>query len=280
MKIVRLILLLAGTALMALAVNLFLVPAQLAEGGVTGVAIILLRLLHVPLWVTVMGLNLPILALGVRMRGWGLLWRSLLGTGAFSGWLAITGYLHWAPHDRTLSIVYGGLAMGIGLGVVLYSGATTGGTDILALILHQKFGLSVGQWILAIDALVITAAGIAFHSAETSMYSAITLAISSKVVDLVQEGFYAAKGLTIITADPQAVARTIMERVGRGCTLLPGTGAYTGQPRGVIYTVVQRSELAAVKQIVTELDPAAFVAVSDVHEVLGDFELGLKSGSV
>jgi uncharacterized membrane-anchored protein YitT (DUF2179 family) len=261
--------LLIGSLLMALSVNVFLAPLKLAEGGVVGVGIILHHKLGVPIWVTTLVLNIPILALGIRVKGWNLLWRTLLGTGAFSGFLAITQNLPPVTNQTILAIVYGGLTMGIGLGLVLRSGGTTGGTDILAIVGQHKFGLSVGTLVMGIDALVLLAAGFAF-SFESAMWSAITLVISSKVVDLVQEGFYAAKGVTIITTEPKAIADRIMTEVERGCTIMPGVGAYTGQPRSVLYTVVQRGEITAVKQIVSSIDPKAFVVVADVHEVLGE----------
>lgn len=260
---------LAGTLLMSLSVNLFLVPARLAEGGVVGVGIILHHKLGIPIWLTTVVLNVPILALGVRVKGWGLLWRTLIGTGAFSAFLALTEGMRPVTNQTVLAIVYGGLLMGLGLGLVLRAGGTTGGTDILAIIGQQKVGLSVGTLVMGIDALVLLAAGFAF-SAEAALWSAITLAISSRVIDLVQEGFYAAKGVTIITTDPKAVSRRIMNEVERGCTVLPGVGAYTGEPRSVLYVVVQRGELAHVKGIVSSIDPKAFVVVADVHEVLGE----------
>ena len=122
---------------------------------------------------------------------------------------------------------------------------------------------------MSIDAMVLLAAGFAF-SAEAAMWSAITLVISSKVVDLVQEGFYAAKGVTIITSAPDAIAGAIMREVERGCTVLTGVGAYTGQPKSVLYVVIQRNELTHVKEIVHRHDPRAFVVVADVHEVFGE----------
>lgn len=260
---------LLGTLLMALAVNLFLIPLQLAEGGVVGVGIILYYKLGIPTWVTTLALNIPIVALGIKVRGWGLLWRTLLGVSAFSGFLALTEGITPVTHETILGIIYGGLLMGTGLGLVLRSGATTGGTDILAIVLQQKLGFSVGSMVLFIDAMVITAAGIAF-SPETALWSALTLVISSKMVDVVNEGFYSAKGITIITRYPNRVAHRIMHDVGRGCTVLKGIGAYTGEPRDVLYVVVQRGELTVIKDIVAQEDPRAFVVVSDVHEVLGE----------
>lgn len=261
--------LLAGSLLMALSVNLFLVPLKLAEGGVVGVGIILFHKFGVPLWVTTLALNIPILALGVRVKGWGILFRSLVGVAAFSAFLGLTAGMRPMTQEVVLAIVYGGVTMGIGLGLVLRSGGTTGGTDILAIVAQQKFGFSVGTMVMAVDALVLLAAGLTF-SPEAAMWAAITLTISSKVVDLVQEGFYAAKGVTIITGQPQAIARGILDEVERGVTIMPGTGAWTGQARSVLYTVVQRGELTRIKQIAYGIDPKAFVVVADVHEVLGE----------
>ncbi len=261
--------LLMGSMLMALSVNAFLVPLKLAEGGVVGVGIILFHKFGIPLWVTTLLLNVPILALGVRVKGWNILWKTLVGVGAFSAALAITQGIPPVTEQVVLAIAFGGALMGIGLGLVLRSGGTTGGTEVLAIVGHHKFGLSVGTMVMAVDALVLLAAGVLF-SKEAAMWSAITLVISSKVVDLVQEGFYAAKGITIITSEPQAIARQIMDQVERGCTILPGTGAYTGQPRGVLYVVAQRGELTMIKEIVHRHDPKAFVVLADVHEVLGE----------
>lgn len=261
--------LLVGSLLMSLSVNLFLVPLKLAEGGVVGVGIILFHKFGIPLWVTTLALNIPIVALGVKVKGWKILWRSLMGIGAFSFFLGVTAGLPPITNQTVLAIVFGGVAMGTGLGLVLRSGGTTGGTDILAIVGQQKFGFSVGTMVMAIDALVLIAAGFAF-SPEAAMWAAITLTITSKVVDLVQEGFYAAKGVTIITAEPQSIARRIMDEVERGVTIMPGVGAYTGEPRSVLYTVVQRGQLTRIKEIAHGIDPRAFVVVADVHEVLGE----------
>jgi uncharacterized membrane-anchored protein YitT (DUF2179 family) len=261
--------LLTGSLLMALSVNLFLVPLKLAEGGVVGIGIILHHKLGIPIWVTTVALNLPIVAVGIKYKGWGFLWKTMLGVGAFSFFLAVTQGLPSVTDQTILAIVYGGVLMGAGLGLVLRSGGTTGGTDILAIVGQHKLGLSIGTMVMLIDALVLVGAGFAF-SAEAAMWSAITLIISSKVVDLVQEGFYAAKGITIITTEAKAIADRVMAEVERGCTIMPGVGAFTGQPRGVLYVVAQRGELTRIKQITYGQDPKAFVVVSDVHEVLGE----------
>lgn len=261
--------LLAGALLMALSANLFLVPLKLADGGVVGIGIILFHSFGVPLWVTQVVLNIPILALGMKVKGWRLLVRSLVGVAAFSLFLAVTAGIRPITDQVVLAIVYGGLTMGIGLGLVLRSGGTTGGTEVLALVLEHKLGYSVGSMVLFVDACVLLLAAFTF-SPEAAMWAVITLFISSKVVDLVQVGFYAARGVTIITTQAEAVARRIMDEVGRGVTVINGVGAYTGEPRAILYTVAQRSELTQVKQIAYGVDPRAFVVVAEVHEVLGE----------
>lgn len=261
--------LILGGFLMSISVNLFLLPQKLAEGGVTGISIILDHLIHLPTWVTTIVLNIPLVYLGVRIRGRQMLFKTLLGIGVYAFFQWVTSY--WAPLqvNVVLAIIYGGLTMGVGLGLVLRSGGTTGGTDILAIIVGQKFGIPIGQMVLLIDAFVLCLAGFVF-GAEAAMWSAITLFISSKMVDLVQEGFYAAKGMTIISEKPDEIAQRIMTEVERGCTILNGRGAWTGEEKGVLYVVLQRSELTYVKQIIYKADPRAFVVVSDVHEVLGE----------
>lgn len=261
--------LLAGALLMSLSANVFLVPLKLAEGGVTGIGIILYHTLGIPLWVTMVALNIPILALGMKVKGWRLLWRSILGVAAYSFFLAVTANIPPITDQVVLAIVYGGLTMGTGLGLVLRSGGTTGGTEVLALVLQQRLGFSVGTMVLAVDAVVLTVAGIVF-SPEAAMWAVITLFISSKVVDLVQVGFYSARGVTIITTRPDEIARRIMTEVERGVTIVNGTGAFTGEPRTILYTVAQRTELTQIKQIAYAEDPRAFVVVAEVHEVLGE----------
>jgi len=261
--------LLAGALLMSLSANVFLVPLKLAEGGVTGIGIILYHTLGIPLWVTMVALNIPILALGMKVKGWRLLWRSILGVAAYSFFLAVTANIPPITDQVVLAIVYGGLTMGTGLGLVLRSGGTTGGTEVLALVLQQRLGFSVGTMVLAVDAVVLTVAGIVF-SPEAAMWAVITLFISSKVVDLVQVGFYSARGVTIITTRPDEIARRIMTEVERGVTIVNGTGAFTGEPRTILYTVAQRTELTQIKQIAYTEDPRAFVVVAEVHEVLGE----------
>ncbi len=261
--------LLAGALLMSLSANVFLVPLKLAEGGVTGIGIILYHLLGVPMWVTQVVVNIPILALGLRVKGWRLLRRSLIGVAAYSFFLAVTANIPPITDQVVLAIVYGGLTMGVGLGLVLRSGGTTGGTEVLALVLQQRLGFSVGSMVLAVDAVVLAMAAIAF-SPEAAMWAVITLFISSKVVDIVQVGLYSARGVTIITNRPDPIARRIMTEVERGVTIVNGTGAFTGEPRSILYTVAQRTELTQVKQIVYAEDPKAFVVVAEVHEVLGE----------
>ncbi len=261
--------LLAGALLMALAANVFLVPLKLAEGGVTGIGIILYHLLGVPMWVTQVVFNIPILALGLKVKGWRLIRRSILGVAAYALFLALTAGIPPITDQVVLAIIYGGLTMGVGLGLVLRSGGSTGGSDVLALVLQHKLGFSVGSMVLAVDTVVLAMAAIAF-SPETAMWAVITLFISSKVVDIVQVGFYTARGVTIITSRPEPIARRIMLEVERGVTIIPGTGAFTGEPRTILYTVAQRTELTQVKQIVYAEDPKAFVVVAEVHEVLGE----------
>lgn len=264
-----LLMMLAGTLFMALAVNLFFIPLRLADGGAIGISLIVEFLTGVPTWFTYIIVNIPIAVLGWRTRGRTFVNRTVLGIGLFSFMIAVTDWVGPPTGEPVLGMVYGGVFMGIGLGLVLRSGGTTGGTEMLATILHHHLGFSVGSMLLIIDALVLTAAGL-FFGPERAMYAAITLAISSRLVDFIQEGFYGAKGVMIITTRPQEVAGGILKELNRGCTILPAVGAYTGESRQLLYSVVQRTELTAMKRIVYGQDPRAFVVVGDVREVLGE----------
>lgn len=263
------LLLLAGSLLMGLSVNLFLVPLKLADGGAIGVALILRHTVGLPVWAGLVAVNLPLAIWAWRARGWGFVARSVLGVAAFSAAVLVTQWLRPVTDDPLLGIAYGGLFMGAGLGLILRSGATTGGTEMLAMLLHQRFGLSVGTLIMIIDACVLFLAGLTLGWVK-AMYSALVLVVATRVVDFIQEGYYGAKGVTIITTRPQEIARRILDDLERGCTLLEGVGAWTGQRRTVVYTVVQRPELTALKRIVYGTDPRAFVVVGDVREVLGE----------
>ncbi|NMP20987.1 YitT family protein [Sulfobacillus harzensis] len=257
-----------GTAITASGINGFYAPNHIADGGVSGIGIILQYLLHVPIWLTLAVINLPLLWLSHRLWGGRVGVRTLVGTVLLSVWV---GVLHWHPfsHNVLLAAIYGGMLSGVGLGLVFRARGTTGGTDVVARFFSHIFPISMGQAMMVIDFFVIAGFGVTFDPTK-AMYSLIALFISSRAIDVVQEGTDFARAFTIITAHPNDVASRIMLEIGRGVTRMGGRGAYTGEARSMLYVVVLRSEVTRVKSLVYEVDPDAFVVVANVHEVIGE----------
>lgn len=257
-----------GTAITATGINGFYAPNQISDGGVAGIGIILLYTLHVPIWLVLLGVNLPLLWLSHRLWGGRVGARTLFGTIMLSVW---AGVLRWHPFTRDilLATVYGGILSGVGLGMVFRARGTTGGTDVVARFLTHLMPVSMGQAMLAIDFFIIAGFGVVF-SPTLAMYSLIALFISSQAIDLVQEGSGFARAFTIITGEPDRLAQAILRELGRGVTRIEGIGAYSGLPRPILLVVVSRSEVTRLKELIYALDPRAFVVVGTVHEVLGE----------
>jgi uncharacterized membrane-anchored protein YitT (DUF2179 family) len=257
-----------GTAVTALGVNLFYAPNRIADGGVTGIGIIVLYAWHIPLWVTITVLNLPLLWWAHRLWGGHVSLRTIVGAGSLSLFLGVLR-IPAPTHNLLLATVYGGLLSGAGLGLVFRSRGTTGGTDILARFLPRVLPLSTGQTMLAVDFFVICGMGVMF-SPTAAMFSLIALFIATRALDVVQEGIAYERAVLIISDQGEAIGRRVVEELGRGATAWTATGLYTGRARPALYVVVSRSELTRLKAAVQDVDPHAFVVVSPAHEVLGE----------
>lgn len=263
--------LLAGVILMALGLDLFLVPNKIAAGGVGGIATIIHYLLGFPVGMTMLGLNVPLFMWGLYRLGLPFGFRSLVGTVALSLFIDVMApYLPVPTNDVLLASVFGGVLVGLGLGLVFRSKATTGGTDFAAAIVRSYVGINVGQLLFLIDAGVVLAAGIAFNSWELALYALITIFITAWIVDVVQEGLSYTKAFFIISNRPEEIAATVTKELNRGATIWRARGAYTGAERPVLLTVVSRSEITRLKEIVHAIDPQAFVIVTEVREVIGE----------
>lgn len=171
--------------------------------------------------------------------------------------------------DFMLVVLYAGLTLGTGLGLVFRGGGTTGGVDIVARILNRRFGWSMGQIILSFD-VIILGASLIFIPKEKVLYTIVVVFIASKLIDFIQEGAYAAKAFTIICRDPRTLAGTITQTLDRGVTLWPAIGGYSNSSKIVIYCVVNRYEIRKLKSLVRQHDKRAFIVISDVHDVFGE----------
>jgi len=260
---------LAGSVISAVAMNMFLIPHQLAAGGVSGLAVVLFHLFNIPVGLTIIVVNAPLFIWAYYLLGPRVVLQSLFGTILFSVAVELTAFLPAATDDVLLSAAYGGVTMGIGVGLVFRFRGSTGGTSILSLILNKVAGLSVGQGLLGGDLLVIVLAVFIFGG-EAAMYAALAMFISSWVIDVVQEGLGLAKAAIIITSYGEEMNGRLLRELGRGVTRLEGQGGYTGEEREVLLCVVTSREIAHLKMIIHEVDAKAFLIIGNATEVFGE----------
>lgn len=269
-----------GSFITALGLVVFLIPNKIAAGGVSGLATVVYYLVGFPVGITMFVMNIPLFLLSIKELGVRFGLKSLYGTFILSFFidsLAIYLFKPWTT-DPLLATIYGGLVTGLGLGIVFRSKGTTGGTDLAAALINKYLKVSIGYALFAIDTMVIVLAGIVFDL-ETALYALIAVFVTSRMIDLVQEGIAYAKAATIISEHHDVISKEILSGMDRGVTILQGRGAYTGKDRDVLLCVVSRSQVSILKGIVHSVDPRAFVIVSDVHEVLGEgFKERVESG--
>lgn len=274
-----------GSVITAVAINVFLVPYKIAPGGVTGIATVAYYLIsgRLPVGTIMLILNVPLFIFGFRFIGHKFIVRTLFSTILLS--VAIDLSLPFtdlfirqlalekltAGPDLLLYSIFGGFFMGLGLGLVFKSGATTGGTDLAARIIHHfNPSMSMGKALLFIDTAVILFAAIAFNSFLLALYAVLSLYISTKIIDVILEGVNFAKAVYIISDSADEIARDIMKELDRGVTALNGTGMYTGNGKKVLFCILQHGQLTLLKALVKKIDPSAFIILSDVTEVLGE----------
>ena len=257
-----------GTALTAAGLNFFLVPNRLNDGGLAGLAVVGHYLFGLPVGYTLLALNIPLLLVTSYLVGFHFGAKTVFGS------LALALFLQFLParpitSDLLLSSVYGGILSGTGLGLAFRFGGSTGGSDLVARILRHYFRTTLGQGLLGTDFVVITVTGLAL-GARGAMYSLFALFISSRMVDLIQEGIDFQKAAVIIAREPGELADRILRVLGRGVTGLQGRGMYTRQDREVLLVVTTRSEVSLLKELVYRHDPKAFMVITDAYEVLGE----------
>ena len=260
---------LLGCVIGAAAYPAFLVPNSIAPGGLTGVATILNHLLGTPVGLVSLLLNIPLFIIGYRSMGKVFAFRSLIATVLFSVLIDILP-IRPVSNDPLLGTLFGGVVLGAGLGLILRGGATTGGTDMIARMVHRKFTfISVGMFLFALDCLVVLGAAAAIGT-EQALYAFINIYACSKVIDAVMMGFSGNKACFIMTSRWEEITKRLMDEVGRGVTHLEAKGAYTGTQQPVVLCVVARQEIMSVKRIVEEEDEKAFMFISEAHEALGE----------
>lgn len=265
---------LAGALVQALAMRMFLVPAQLVSGGVSGAAQIINSFTNWPIGLMTFVGNVPLVILGWRFLGGPrFALRTAFSVAAFS---FLTDFLFWVipgpgiTDDLVLNCLYGAIALGVGLGLVYRGQGTSGGSDILGRILNFRIGIPIAQSYLMTDTLVVLASGFAFASWKLALYAVLVIYVSGLAAEAVSEGSAIFRTAMIITTLPDPVTEKILTEMERGVTILPGTGGYTGTSRPVLYCVVTRSEVNQLKALVSDVDPQAFMVIGTAHEALGE----------
>lgn len=259
----------AGAAVVALGFNLFLFPNQIASGGVSGISTILHGLFGWNAGLVQYAFNIPLFIAGVLILGKSFGFKSLLGTLALPFFVILTEDWEVATTDPLLASIFGGIVVGLGIGIVFKGKASTGGTDLLAQIITKYTGLTLGTSVLLIDGVIAVSAALVFDL-EKGLYAIVGLFVTTKTIDIIQMGFSQSKMVYIITTKQDEVRDAIYRDVNRGVTKLPAVGGYTGEERQVIMVVVYQTEFTKLKQVVKTVDPSAFVIVSDAYEVLGE----------
>lgn len=256
-----------GAVITGCALETFLVPNKIIDGGVIGISMIVSHISNWNLGLLVLILNAPFILLALTKLGK----RFVIQTAYANVILAISinFFQHYkVTEDLLLATVFGGIILGIGVGLILKNEGSLDGTEVLSLLVSKKFGFSVGEFIMGINVFIYMLAGLVFGW-ESAMYSIMTYFIVSKVIDIVMEGFNSSKSVRIISDDASAIGQALIEKLDISVTYLQGIGGYTGQDKDLIYCVISRLELPKMLDIIKEIDPKAFVSVVDVHEVYG-----------
>jgi uncharacterized membrane-anchored protein YitT (DUF2179 family) len=264
----RILLITIGASLMAVGLEIFLVPNNVIDGGITGISIMLSYITGWKLGFFLFLLNIPFFFIGYKQIGKTFALSTLYGIIVLS---IVTSLLHPVPaftDDILLATVFGGIILGIGVGLVIRYGGSLDGTEILAILFNKKLPFSVGEIIMFFNLFILGSAGFVF-TWDRAMYSLIAYFVAFKTIDITVTGLDESKSAWIISENSKQIGDAILNRLGRGVTYMNGEGAYSGDDKKVIFCVINRLEEAKLKEIVTDYDETAFLAVADIAEVRG-----------
>lgn len=264
----RFIFITIGAILMAVALEIFLVPNEIIDGGITGISIVLSEITPIKLGLYLFIINLPFLFIGYKQIGKTFAFSTLYGIVMLSA--ATTFLHHFEPftNEKILAVLFGGLILGLGVGLVIRYGGALDGTEIVAILLSKKLRVPVGQIIMIINVFIFITAGFVF-GADSAMYSIFSYYIAAKVMDIVVEGLDESKSVTIISNEYEEISSAIMQRLGRSTTMIYAKGGYSQEDTQMIYCVITRLEIAKLKTVVQEIDKNAFISIQNVADVLG-----------
>ncbi|WP_099158344.1 YitT family protein [Virgibacillus ndiopensis] len=273
LKIKNIFFILLGSAIFSFGIVHFNMQNNLGEGGFTGITLLFYFLWEWDPAITNIILNVPVFFVGWKFLGRSTFIYTIIGTFAVSVFLSVFQINPFELNlqgDMTLVALFAGVFIGVGLGIIFRYGGTTGGVDIIARLVHKYVGWSMGKTMFLFDAVVIITSVFTSLELVEGMYTLLAVYIGARVIDFIQEGAYAARGATIISSHSDKIASKINIDMDRGVTVLAGRGSFTGETRDVLYCIVGRNEIVRLKNIINGIDPHAFVAVSSVHDVVGE----------
>ncbi|MDE3839384.1 hypothetical protein C0966_08460 [Bacillus methanolicus] len=273
LKLKNIFFILLGAAIFSFGIVNFNMQNNLAEGGFTGITLLLFFLFDWDPSYTNLILNIPLFFIGWKLLGRNVFLYTIIGTISVSVFLWIFQRFPVdmpLNNDMVLAALFAGVFIGIGLGIIFRFGGTTGGVDIIARLAHKYIGWSMGKTMFLFDAVVITLSLVFYLTYQEAMYTLVAVFVGARVIDFMQEGAYSARGAMIISDHNEEIADRILKEMDRGVTVLKGYGSFTKKEREVLYCVVAKNEIVKLKNVITSVDPHAFVSVSVVHDVLGE----------
>lgn len=273
LKVKNILFILIGAAIFSFGVVHFNMQNNLAEGGFTGINLLLYFIFQINPAISNIVLNIPVFFVGWKILGTKAFLYTMIGTIAVSIFLWIFQIYEIAiplENDLFLAALFAGIFIGIGLGIIFRYGGTTGGVDIIARLIHRYRGWSMGRTMFLFDACVILLSLLTYLDYRQAMYTLVAVFVGARVIDFMQEGAYTARGAMIISEYHQEISDKILEEMNRGITVLHGHGSFTKQQKDVLYCVVGKNEIVRLKNIIHAIDPHAFVSVTVVHDVLGE----------
>lgn len=257
-----------GTILASIGLEFFLIPNKIIDGGVIGISIITSHLTKVPLGILTFTLNIPFLFFGYKQIGKTFVISSLFAIASLSFWVSVFHPIPSLTNDILLATVFGGIILGIGVGMIIRYGGSLDGTEMVAIVLNKRTVFSVGQIVMFFNLFILSSAGLVFGW-DRAMYSLIAYFIAYKLIDIMVEGLDEAKAAMIVSDNGSDIAETIMARLGRGVTFLDGKGGFSNNEKKILYAVVNRLEVAKLKSIIMDKDENAFVTIQDVSDIMG-----------
>ncbi|WP_338001008.1 YitT family protein [Neobacillus terrae] len=264
----RAIFIFIGAVLMATGLEIFLVPNSVIDGGITGISIMLAHIFGLPLGVFIFILNLPFFYLGYKQIGKTFALSTICGIIVLSFFTSLFYPIPAFTDDILLATIFGGMILGVGVGLVIRYGGALDGTEILAIVVNKKIPFSVGEIVMFMNIFILGAAGFVF-SWDRAMYSILAYVIAAKTIDTVVDGLEQSKSVWVISEKNREIGEAILSRLGRGVTYLEGEGAYSGDNTKVVFCVITRLEESKLISVIDDIDPSAFLAIADIAEVRG-----------